>query len=71
MANRPSWAAFNASLFLSQPAIERQNLTMSALRILVPIKRVIDYAVSELAKQETPSDQFGPARLHLPDLMRP
>ena len=26
--------------------IERQNLTMSALRILVPVKRVIDYAVS-------------------------
>jgi hypothetical protein len=30
----------------SQSAIERQNLTMSALRILVPVKRVIDYAVS-------------------------
>src|SRR5690348_3333309 len=43
---RPSWAAANVSLFPSQPAIERPSLAMSALRILVPVKRVIDYAVS-------------------------
>jgi hypothetical protein len=49
----------NASLFPSQPAIERQNLTMSALRILVPIKRVIDYAVSDLQGQGILFDQFG------------
>jgi hypothetical protein len=50
MANRSSWAALHVSLFPSLPAIERQTLAMSALRILVPIKRVIDYAVSELPR---------------------